>query len=223
MIEERHEIYANGVLVSVTDTRTLAGEKARRIEQLKIAFSDSINEAYPPYKQSNAALGIMDAAEAEALRLGIQNMRIQYEAKKSAINNASDLQELDTIYDDNFTLFLTQPDALTAKITEVDALLRSKLNNSTFTHNGGTFRYHPSAQLDATSLVASIATYSPIPWEQTNGSQMNFATAEDFMAFASAMRAHGVALNIAAKTHLYALSQLNTVQDILNYDTTAGW
>jgi hypothetical protein len=101
-IEERHEIYANGQLVSVTDTRTLAGEKARRIAAIKEQAGEAILAAYPAYKQQNAALGIYSAEEIAAIKAGIQTIRGECDTRETVINACNTLAELDNTFDTEF-------------------------------------------------------------------------------------------------------------------------
>ncbi len=97
-MEHKIEIYKNGTLVSVEDTRTLAGEKSRRIALVKEETGNAILEAYPIYKQNNAALGLYSAEECQAIKDGIQALRDASNAKEAAINACESLTELDGLY-----------------------------------------------------------------------------------------------------------------------------
>lgn len=97
-MEERILTYENGVLVNITDTRTLEGEKARRIEAVKTQAGEAILAAYPMYKQQNAALGLYSEEQAQAIKDGIQALRDDANTKEAAINACETLAELDGLY-----------------------------------------------------------------------------------------------------------------------------
>jgi hypothetical protein len=97
-MEKKLETYdGNGNLLSVVDNRTLAGEKARRIADLKAVAGDRILSAYPMYKQQNAALGLYSADECQQIKDGIQAFRADCDALEVAINACKTLAELDAI------------------------------------------------------------------------------------------------------------------------------
>jgi hypothetical protein len=97
-MEYREEIYAKGQLVSVVDTRTLAGEKARRIAICKQVAGDAIAETYPAYKQHNAALGICSPQAVQAIKEGVQALRTVCDTQEAAIHACESLAELDGLY-----------------------------------------------------------------------------------------------------------------------------
>lgn len=109
---ERTEIYSNGQLVSVVDTRDIESEKASRVAAWRESFSFAIAAAYPPHRQLNAALGILDDAEKSRLVAGIEYLRAAYAAHKQAISAAETLPELDAIYDPDCAAMLATAESL---------------------------------------------------------------------------------------------------------------
>jgi len=97
-MEELIKIYEDNVLIEVIDTRTVAGQKAARIQQIKDAAKAEILDKYPEYKQRNALLGLLSDAEIEEIKVGIQDIRTQASDKENLINSCQSLQELDSLY-----------------------------------------------------------------------------------------------------------------------------
>ena len=98
-MEEQHiKVYENGVLVEVIDTRTLGGEKARRIASAKEQAGVEILEKYPEYKQRNAMLGLLSDEEVLQIKTGIQEIRGRCSSMESTINACQSLAELDVVY-----------------------------------------------------------------------------------------------------------------------------
>ena len=87
--------YQNGQIVEVVDTRNLEEAKAEMIAMLKEDASARILGQYPTFKQTNAALGIYSAEEAQAITDGIITIRMEVNAKEAAINACETLEELD--------------------------------------------------------------------------------------------------------------------------------
>lgn len=97
-MENRTETYdGKGNLLSLVDTRTLAGEKARRIAALKAATGEAILAIYPVYKQSNAALGVYSKQETQAIKEGIQTLRMACDAREALMSACKTLEELDAL------------------------------------------------------------------------------------------------------------------------------
>lgn len=98
MTEIMKKVYENGVLVETIDTRTLEGEKARRIAVIKAKTGEDILAAYPTYKQQNAALGLYSAEETQAIKDGIQALRIDCDSKEALVNACTSLSQLDGLF-----------------------------------------------------------------------------------------------------------------------------
>ena len=96
-MEYRHIICKGGKVIEVVDTRTVEGEKSRRIADAKAMTGEKILAAYPIYKQQNAALGIYDEAKCQEIKDGIQAFRADCDAGEAAINECETLEELDAI------------------------------------------------------------------------------------------------------------------------------
>lgn len=95
---KRLETYdGNGNLISVVDTRTVEGEKARKIADIKYKAGEDILEAYPIYKQQNAAMGLYDEAKCQEIKDGIQTIRADCDAQEAVINECESLEELDAL------------------------------------------------------------------------------------------------------------------------------
>lgn len=68
--------------------------KAQRVALVKQEAADRILAAYPSWKQSNAALGLYDAAETQAIRDGINAIRQASNEAESAVNALDDVAEV---------------------------------------------------------------------------------------------------------------------------------
>lgn len=93
----RKVTYENGVIVEIVDDRTLEGAKLDLIYMIREKCGEDILAAYPAYKQSNAALGLLSPEETQAIKDGIQALRNECNAKEAAINACTTLEELDAL------------------------------------------------------------------------------------------------------------------------------
>lgn len=225
-----HRVFnEDGSLKEIIDTRTLEEAKEERIGWLKIAYGEAINEQYPAYKQSNVAMGLLHPAEAESVKLGIQNMRLEYDRRKRTIQAATTLAALDAIVDSDFASFIALDDAKQSKVEEITAYARNKLNSSQFTWGGHTFNFTPETSIKANGLAtmgAKGAFPDPFSWTDATGTEVPMTDA-DFntlgTGFAFAVAGHNLTIETTAKVKAGEVMALATVAEVLAYDASAGW
>lgn len=93
----RYEVYDKGKLVSVMDSRILEEEKKRKIYEAKLETQERILAVAPYYKQLNAANGLLDPREKDAIVKRIDKCKAWCDKKELDINKADTLDELDQI------------------------------------------------------------------------------------------------------------------------------
>lgn len=89
--------YANGVLVSVEDTRTVEGEQLKLKYEMKLMLNERILEKAPLHKQNNVALGLASAEDELLVKTTIQNGLNASNEIKEALNNAKTLDDIDAV------------------------------------------------------------------------------------------------------------------------------
>lgn len=94
----RELTYQDGVLIGFSDTRTLESAREERLAVLKLHYRERILAAFPEHQQRNAALGLLEVEETEALQTGIQALRDEYAAHKAQLMACETLPELDACY-----------------------------------------------------------------------------------------------------------------------------
>ncbi len=93
----RSELYKDGKLVKAEDFRTLEGEKARRIAELKTVAGEKIISQFPFYKQINAALGLLSEEQQANIINGIQEVRASIDELEIKITQCTTLAQLDKL------------------------------------------------------------------------------------------------------------------------------
>lgn len=89
--------FSNGQLISETDDRDLIKEKKLKIERMKHAMQKEFAALVPQHEQMNAALGVLDQAEADAVADEVARLRAKFRAFKLAVIEAETFEELESI------------------------------------------------------------------------------------------------------------------------------
>jgi hypothetical protein len=91
----RKEVWKDGVLVDFEDNRTVSAMLELKLEELRMACTQSILSVVPLHDQMNAALGILDDKEAERVADLIRLRRNHFKKLKAAVYSIADTANSD--------------------------------------------------------------------------------------------------------------------------------